>query len=426
MNSKLKKFYGNAIENQMAPEVYQLNFEKRRAIVAHAYETTTFYKKKYDQNGIVPENIKTEDDFNKLPIVTREEIKNNFPDFISKKAHKTDYYKATTGGSTGVPLTVLHDKRYSLAPIQWRVMDWWGIKPYDNAAFIYRLRRTGFSKIVNSLLWWPTKRIVLDASEMDEARIMSFIKAFNKVKPTLLQGYVGAVYEFALFIKDHHIKIESPKAVWVTSAPLSCQQRNIMQEVFNAPVFDQYGSCEIMWLGAECKEHKGLHMMSDIRHIEFVNEMNKTVPANTWGKILITDLQNYAFPLIRYEIGDYGRALDFDCKCGLKLPLMDNVKGRISDLVKTPTGLRISGEYLTTIFDDFPGAVREFQLIQGKDYAIQLLYVPNELDNLSTVISSVMGNLIKKTQNQVKVSAKQVDKISHFKGKTQFIISELN
>jgi len=107
-----------------------------------------------------------------------------------------------------------------------------------------------------------------------------------------------------------------------------------MQEVFGAPVYDQYGTCENMWLSAECKQQNGMHMMSDIRHIEFVDENNDPVPDGEWGRILLTDLHNYAFPLIRYEIVYYGRDLPYSCNCGVKLSLMNNVKGHQSDVIK--------------------------------------------------------------------------------------------
>lgn len=425
LNSKLNKIYQENKIQQFDSNLDLLNFEKRKQIVEHAYKHTVFYRNHYNSISLSLDNFTNEKDFVKLPIITREHLKNHFSEFVADNVQPKNYYKATTGGSSGTPISVLHDKRYPLSGIQWRVLDWWNVKPYENSAYVYRLRRTGFKKFLNTLLWWPTKRIFLDASTMDSESILQFVNEFNKTKPTLLQGYVGGVYEFALFLKDNNIKIQPPKAVWVTSAPLSKTQRQTMQEAFHAPVFDQYGTCEVMWLSAECKEQNGLHMMSDIRFIEFVDENNNPVPKGQWGRILLTDLQNYAFPLIRYEIGDYGRALERECSCGVKLPLMDNVKGRISDVVKTPGGIIISGEFLTTIFDDYPDAVREFQIVQAKDYAVTLKYIPNNPQGLDKIIENIIGDIKARTKNKISVTAEKVEKIAHFKGKTQFIISQL-
>ena len=425
INHKIYKIHLGNNNNQYATNIDELNFQKRLNLIKHAYNHTIFYRNLYNSLSLYPDTIKIEDDFLKLPIIKREDIKNNFNDFISNNVKKKHYYKATTVGSTGQPLSVLHDKRFPLTYLQWRVLNWWAIKPYENSAYIYRLRRTGIDKIFNTILWWPTKRIFLNASEMNNITMLSFIQAFNKIKPILLQGYVGAIYEFALFIRDNNIKIESPKAVWVTSAPLTEQQRLIMQAIFKAPVYDQYGTCEIMWLAAECKERNGLHIMSDARFIEFVDDNYMPVKPNTWGRILLTDLYNYAFPLIRYEIGDRGRLIDRQCECGVRLPLMDKVKGRISDIVKTPSGLIISGEYLTTIFDDFPNAVKSFQLMQHKDKNITLKIIPNyDHKSWENEVNVVINKLEMTVKHEIKIKTDICSSIPSEDGKTRFIISE--
>ena len=405
--------------------INEINFAKRKALVKHAIEHTDFYKKKYGSMELIKNTIKTEKDFSQLPVLTRSDLNNYFSDITADNVEKNQCIKVTSSGTTGATISVLHDKRYPLAPIQWRVLKWWGINPYDHVAFIYRFKRTHSHNLWNALLWWPTKRIFLAGSEMDTPHIEKFISKFNKIKPSLLQGYVDVVYEFALYLKDKKIKIHPPKAVWVTSAPLTLQQRQTMQEVFRAPVYDQYGSSEIMWLSSECEEQNGLHIMTDVRHIEIVDENNVPVPNNTWGKILITDLHNYAFPLIRYEIGDYGRLLDRKCPCGCLLPLMDSVRGRQSDVIKTPSGIKLFGDFLTTIFDEYPNAVRDFQIVQAKDYSIKLLYVPVPDKDVASVIASVKTKLDKELNSEIVTKPYMVDKVEQINGKTPFIISHI-
>lgn len=405
--------------------IEDINFNKRKALVIHAKENSLFYSKKYASLNLNPFQMLTEEDFIRLPVVTRADLTSSFSEIISKTVSKWDYSKATTSGSTGATISVLHDKRYPIAPIQWRVLQWWGIKPYDHTAFIYRFKRRPSHNLWNSILWWPTKRIFLAGSVMDPHKIRKFVCNYNILKPTLLQGYVDVVYEFALFLKDKNIKIHSPKAVWVTSAPLTVQQRQTMEEVFKAPVYDQYGSTEVMWVSSECKEQNGLHVMTDVRHIEIVDDNNQPVPKNSWGKILITDLHNYAFPLIRYEIGDYGRFLDRKCPCGSPLPLMDSVRGRQSDVIKTPSGIEVYGDYLHSLFDEFPDTIREFQIVQAKDYVIKLFYVPVPDKNIDSVIKSVMQKLDIELNSEITIKSFKVDKVEQINGKTPFIISHI-
>lgn len=426
LRPKLHKTYLDNEKRQYSADLEQLNLDKRRKLVRHAIEHTALYKKKYASVGLDLANGITDNDFSLLPTVNRRDINNNQREFIADNVSKRDYYKVTTSGSSGAAISVLHDNRFPVAPIQWRVLEWWGIKPYENQAYIYRFPRKLGQKIINNIMWWPTKRIFLAGSEMNAHKIKKYVHSFNKLKPTLLQGYVDVVYEFALYLRDNNIAIHPPKAVWVTSAPLTVQQRQTMQEVFNAPVYDQYGSTEVMWVSSECKEQNGLHVMTDVRHIEIVDDNNQPVPKNTWGKILITDLHNYAFPLIRYEIGDYGRLLDMKCPCGNPLPLMDSVRGRQSDVIKTPSGLEVYGDYLNTIFDEFPDTIRDFQIVQAKDYAIKLFYVPVPDKDTDTVIHSVMQKMDIELNSEIKIRPFKVDKVQQLNGKTPFIISHIS
>ncbi len=212
---------------------------------------------------------------------------------------------------------------------------------------------------------------------MSENDVTLFIKEINQFRPPLLKGYVGAISHLANTIVEKGIDVFSPKAVWVTAAPVSKVQKKRIENAFHAPVYDQYAFSEIFWVAAECSERKGLHIFSDSRHVEFINEIGKPSLGDELGRIVVTDLENYAFPLIRYENGDLGRTLANKCNCGINLPLMHPVRGRISDNVCFPDGTLISGEYLTTIFDDFPDTVIAFQVHQASDYSLTINVVPN-------------------------------------------------
>lgn len=421
--------FNKLLNNQFlsSKELSEINWKKRKEIVLYAYNHCEFYKKFYDENNFHPKDLNVPEDFEKIPIVTKKDIRDNFDGLIASGVDSKYRRVATTGGSTGEPLKVLHDLRVQIETFGWRTLSWWNIHPWDNIAFIYRVRRTGLKKFLSDIFWWPMKRIFLDASFMTKDSMLKFVKEYKKIKPTVIQGYVGGVFEFAKFIDDNNIFLIPPKAVWVTSAPLSESQRLFMEKVFNAPVFDQYGSCEVHWIAAECCKQKGLHVFTDVRHIEFVDENGSNIKNEEYGDVLITDLENRVFPLIRYKIGDKGRMLKRNCSCGLNFPLMDKIKGRISDIIIMPNGDVISGEFLTTIFDDFPTAVEIFQIRQFQDYSLEIKCVPSKDIKLFEKVSEiVIENLKKKTNNSIKININIVSEISHDKGKTRFIVSDLS
>jgi phenylacetate-CoA ligase len=167
-----------------------------------------------------------------------------------------------------------------------------------------------------------------------------------------------------------------------------------------------------------------LHIASDIRHVDVV-EGNRPVAKGEYGDLIITDLLNRKFPLIRYRIGDRGRLLDRRCSCGAPFPLMDYVKGRISDAIVLPSGDRIPGEYWTTIFDDYTDEVKAFQVHQAKDLSITVRYEPNRYVDCSGLVSKVRAKLFKKLGHGAVLEFVETDVDTNDNGKTRFVVSEV-
>ena len=370
--------------------------------------------------------MKTESDWLKVPIINKNHIKNNFETFYDKKVSKKYFFTSSTGGSTGKPLSVFFDKRFPFQFLFLRVLNWWGVNPWDNQAYIFRSVNKGLSKFINILKWWPTKRFLLDCSSVSNEEYWSFYKKIKKNRPTFIQGYVGGLFEFAEFLKKNDLSISGLKAVWVTSSPLSEPTREFIQNVLNAPVYDQYGCGEIFWLAAECKKQCGLHFFYDIRHIEFLNDDYLPSDNSEFGNVVLTDLENKIFPIIRYENNDKGRWLNSTCSCGINLPLIDKIKGRVTDSIRTPSGLSVDGVYLTTIFDDYPYILDGFQIIQNPDYSINInIILAAGIDSNDYRFLEVENIIQKKVRNEVPVFIKFVDTLISDRGKQKFIISNL-
>ncbi|MCK9609088.1 MAG: hypothetical protein M0R33_21855 [Methylomonas sp.] len=397
------------------------SFRKFVHIFKHAFEYSPFFYKKYTEAGLDLESIKTKEDIIKIPILTKQEVKDNLFDILTVKPNHNNLGKGVTGGSTGAPMTYFSDKKLPLEAFAWRYLSWWGLVPWDNGAFIWRMTRKGKLKnFINVLAWWPVKKIRLDASFLDDKKFELFAKNINKLKPSLIQGYIGAVYELCLYIEKNKVDIFSPKAIWVTSAPITKFQREVIERVFKAPLYNEYGSSEIPWIAAQCKQRKYLHVNAEGRYLEILN-----TDYNGEGDIIITDLLNYHFPLIRYELGDRTKFIDTKCGCGCNLPLIDEVKGREGDVIIVPNIGKIDCSFLTTIFDPYPEAIKAFQLIQHKNFDITLKVVPNTSYALwEKQVNIVKDNLILLTKNKLRVDVEQCCEILSDRGKSRYIIRE--
>ena len=394
------------------------------AIVRTAITHTRFYSKYYSASGFELGDIGKDGWFEKLPIVTKKDLKEHFDEFVNPKLRQ--YLKvSTTGGSTGTPTKTGYDSRIPEEIYSWRLQKRFGVNPWDDHAYIWRdTRKSKLAKFKNAAMWWPTKHLKLDASFLTDEAIEEFLYKFNKLKPALLQGYVGAVSQVAQYVLDHKMTMWSPKVVWTTSAPLPPIQRQLIQKAFGAPVCDEYGSCELRWIASQCPEGKGLHVNVEHVHIEFVDDNNMPVPKGEYGRTLLTNLEDTVFPLIRYENNDRGRWLTEPCECGCTLPCIDSVKGREVESFKLPSGKTINGEFLTTIFDATPDIARGFRVVQHKDMSITVECIPSARE-YEPQIETIVKDFGDKLGGEVAVKCKFVDAISHDRGKLRFVVREV-
>ena len=392
----------------------------RQTIVRGAMEHTAFYPRFYGAEGFEIGDIGKEGWFERLPVVTKKELREHFDEFVNPEARQF-LRISTTGGSTGTPTKTGYDGRIPEEIYSWRLQSRFGVHPWDDHAYIWRDRRASkLAQFKNALMWWPTQHLKLDASFMTDASIAAFPTKFNKLKPTLLQGYVGAVSQVAQYVIDHELRMWSPNVVWTTSAPLSNVQRALIMKAFGAPVCDEYGSCECRWIACQCEECRGLHVNVEHVHIEFVDGVNQPVPKGEYGRTLITNLEDTVFPLIRYENNDRGRWLVEPCACGRSLPCIDSVKGREVESFVLPSGKTINGEYLTTFFDATPDVAINFKVIQHKDLSITIEYVPGARE----IPTSIPLNFKKAIGDEVPVEFKKVDAIAHDRGKIRYVVRE--
>ena len=423
-----RRYFEQLQKEQFLPpdEIEALNWSRTQALLQYAFNHVPYYRRRFTEASCVPQDIKTQEDFSRLPVLTRKDLMDNFDELLSDEVSLNDVKLSTTGGSSGTPAKVYHPKKEIRAANGWRMLGWWNISPAADCASVYRdIRNSLTARIMHFLQWFPTKQLLLDATSFTEKDMRHFLDDFIRVHPEVLHGYVGAMDNLAEYVLDHDIQLPPPKVIWVTSAPITPVQQKKIENAFHAPVYDQYGCCEIYWLAAECPARNGLHMFYDTRRLEFLDDNNCPVPNGTYGNIAITDLQNYAFPLIRYLNGDRGRRLDKHCTCGCNLPLMDKVKGRVSETFTLPSKTRLNGEFLTTLFDNTPEAVKQFQVHQLADASIVIRVIPNDAyPNLHETLENVRSALWKAVHEEVAVKLELVTEIPLRKGKMKFVTSD--
>lgn len=340
-------------------------------LVEFVHKNVPYYTKLFDRIDIEPNNITTVKDLEKLPILTKQLIKQNWQDFIPKNINKFKYINGSTGGSTGDPLKYIMSKEdYERGvSVLYRGWGYGGYKLGDKVAVI-----AGASLIPTTKS--ETKKIIRDlclnfrhysSFGMSEKKLFKYFHDINKWQPDFFYGYPSAIYLFAKFIQGNNLKLNfQSKAVFTTAEKLFDKQRELIEQIFGAEVLDEYGLNDGGVSAYECDNHNGMHIDMERAVLEIVDDENKQV-FNQRGKILGTSLYNHALPFIRYDTGDLGIISDFECSCGRKMPLLKEIVGRVTDFLKLNDTI-IGSPVLTVLMGKFD--VEQYQIIQKSSDSI--------------------------------------------------------
>lgn len=405
-------------------ELVDIRFRRLRDLVELAFTQSTFYQRFYSEVGFEVGDLKSLEDVESLPILKRHHLVEHREDILLPNIEKSRLNFVTTGGSSGEPVGVYHPRNVNRAAALWRMKAWWGAKPEDDFGTVYRGKSKRIDWIRDSIVRWPASMIHLDASEITNESLESFVKRWNRHKPLILHGYVGGLLALAEYLSARNLKFHAPDAIWTTSAPLTKVQRSFFSEVFGGRVFDQYGCCEVFYLAAEGPEQEGLRVFGDLRHLEVVDSNGKGLPCEREGNVIVTDLENTVFPLIRYENGDRTALMRRPEECLHPYPLIYGVKGRQSERVVLPSGTILTGEYLTTIFDDFVDSIRQFRVHQTDCGSIEVFVVSRDGKDISSILETVSIVLRSKCGEDASIKMSQVEEIGHDRGKLRFITSD--
>lgn len=425
--------YKRSLENEMLSnkKLQELNFQKRVKLLKFVYNNISFYKNFYDSYNLNPKNFKEKEYWKEIPILKKADIRDNFDEIRNPSYNARDTIKASTSGSTGKPLKFYRDKKFPEEIIKWRMLKRWGIHPGVDVAQFWRIpakKTKFFNKLINKIIWWPTNRLSFDASYLSDSKMLEITNKINSYKPELFWGYVGALEQYALFLEKNKIELNyKPKCVWVTAAPLTSVQIEIFEKKFTDKIINQYACSEIHWVASSVPDSENLLLDFDYRHVDIVNENGDSLGLNKTGDILITDLHNYAFPLIKYQVGDRSKFVNETSSIAPAFPMMAPIKGRKSDKIETKTGIILSGEFLTAIFNDYTEEIRQFQIRQVDQVNVEILIVLRvEEQKAKRIFNKVNQELVFKSNHELNFHFKIVDEIVSDRGKTRYIVNELS
>lgn len=359
-------------------ELESRQLESIRDLLKHAYQRSPYYRREWDRLGLVPETIGSHSDYERWPLLTKDMIRANRPEIRIEVPGQRMISKAT-GGSSGVPLQLdlnmeSHERRVAAT---YRGYSWAGAGPGTRQFFFWGVplgQRTWRQRTKDRLYDWINRRITINSFEFSRAKVPEFLRRLNRYRPDVIVAYTNPLYSFARVLDEEKLVPYSPRSIVVGAEKIYPFQRELIEQVFRAPVFETYGAREFMIIGGECDRHAGLHLTAENLVVEVVDEEGRPTPPGEEGNIVITDLTNYGMPFVRYVNGDRAIAGLTDCPCGRGLPLLKKVVGRQLDMIDTPDGRSVPGEFFPHLIKDFP-SVERFQVVQEETGRVEIRLV---------------------------------------------------
>jgi phenylacetate-CoA ligase len=346
-------------------EEHQL--KKIRSLISIAYEYIPYYRRAMSNLKIVPNDINSLEDFKKFPILTKEDIRNNYGQLCIQDNNVQGFTRRTSG-STGDPLVILKDRNSTamMDAMMYRSYNLHGIVPGDKQLRIWGTSFGFVDKKKEQIKDFLLNRIRFSAFDLSKGKFNDIIKKIKNFKPDYIYGYAQSVYELANFILQDNVDFGDLnfKAVIVTGEMLFDWQKKIIKNAFCCSVINEYGCTEAGIIAIEC-QFNNMHVLSDNIFIENYSD-NDDFNSKSY-ELLITELNNNFSPLIRYQVGDRAAICKIKCSCGNSFPVIRDLKGRSDDFIIFPSGRKVDAYVFEYILKNIPkrvGVINQFQIIQ--------------------------------------------------------------
>lgn len=407
--------------------------QKLQRLLSYSYENIPYYRRLFTSNHFNPKDIQTLSDITTIPILTKDMVRQYFEDFKSPHINYESKHvkKAKTGGTTGIPLVFYKDTQtrdYTWGSFR-RWLSWMGIdKSKDRVAILWGASGVlnGSTSLAERLTHRLENELHISTFNLSDSTIPDVARQLIDFKPVFLRGYLSAVHQLARYCNAEGVRIPSLKAISTTTMTLLPMYRDFIEKTFGVPIFDQYGCGECGGIAYECPAHNGLHITEEHCIIETV-DIKDTPVKDQVGRVLVTDLDNYAFPFIRYEIGDSAILSSQECSCGRHTTVIRELAGRTKDTIFLKDGREVQGAFFMDIFYELGyynfTYFKRFQIYQEKkgDVEIRLertnLSIPDEkLIQLKETFGVYFNNLEMKVVGQLQNDSS---------GKFRYLISNL-
>jgi len=414
-------------------ELRQLQLEQLQATLSRVYMNVPFYRKKFDELGIDPDEFRSLEDIRKLPFTTKNDLRDNYPYGLFavplREVVRIHASSGTTGMSTVVGYTKNDIKTWS--NLVARLLTAGGVTKDDvvQIAFGDSLFTGGFG------LHYGAERIgasVIPISSGNTARQIKIMQDFKSTALVCTPSYASLIADT---IQEMGININSLSLKYglFGAEPWSEKMRQEIQNKLRIIATDNYGLSEVMGPGVagECLERNGLHINEDHFYVEVIDpETLGPVPVGEVGELVITTLTKEAFPVIRFRTRDLTRLMTEPCSCGRKTMRMLRVQGRTDDMLIIG-GVYVFPSQIENVLMSIEGTEPHYQIVVDRKGALDDVTVMvevsesiffDEMKKQNELIETIKKRLSSELNISVNVKLVEKKSLERTEGKAKRVI----
>lgn len=373
-------------ETMSREQIETLQLERLQATVKHCMNST-FYKKRFEEAGLKPEDIKTLDDLRKIPFTTKQDLRETYPFGMASVPLRKCVRLHSSSGTTGNPTVILHTQKdidewaNAVARCLWMV----GLRPDD----VFQ-NSSGYGMFTGGLgFQYGAERLgalTIPAAAGNSLRQIKFIKDFGTTAIHAVPSYVTRLYEVMQSEGVDPRRDTKLKVLAIGAEPHSEEQRKRIENMLGVKAYNSFGMSEMCGpgVGFECKEQNGLHFWEDYYIVEIVDPVTlEPVPDGEIGELVLTTLNREAMPLLRYRTRDLTRVLGCTCPCGRNHVRLDRMRGRSDDMMVL-RGVNIFPIQIEKILMQFKELASNYLITLTTDEDNDNMTVEVELEELFT------------------------------------------
>lgn len=369
------------LETLTRPEIENLQIQRLHKTLELCMNSP-FYRKRFAENHLTVDSIKTLDDIRKIPFTTKQDLRDNYPFGLAAVPMEKVVRLHSSSGTTGTPTVILHTQHDldEWANAVARCLYMVGLRPGD----IFQ-NSSGYGMFTGGLgFQYGAERLgmlTVPAAAGNTKRQIKFITDFGTTALHAIPSYAGRLYEVMEEMGIDPRRDTKLRTLIIGAEPHSEEQRRRIEDMLGVKAYNSFGMSEMCGPGVafECTEQNGLHIWEDYYIVEIVDPVTlEPVPDGEVGELVLTTINREAMPLLRYRTRDLTRVLPGDCPCGRHHKRLDRMKGRSDDMMILK-GVNIFPIQIETVLMQFKELGNEYLITLTNEEANDMMTVEVEL-----------------------------------------------